>query len=74
MGPLAVEQFHADLTWLAERYPNRPVAPSFADIAELRDHAFTLLEDRQNPDQTRELYVIAGTLPRDGSRPGAWRE
>ncbi len=62
MSPLTTEQFHADLAWLAERYPNRPVAPSFADVVELRDHAFTLLEDRRQPDQTRDLYVIAGTL------------
>ncbi|WP_369809390.1 hypothetical protein [Frankia sp. QA3] len=52
VGPLTVEQFHADLTRLAERYPNCPVAPSFADVIELRNHAFTLLEDRQRPSKT----------------------
>ncbi len=31
-------------------------------IVELRDHAFVLLDDRQHPEQTRELYMIAGTL------------
>jgi len=59
-GPLTVEQFHTDLTRLATRYPHRPVAPSFAEIVELRDQAFSLLEDRQRPDQARDLYVIAG--------------
>ncbi|ONH34160.1 helix-turn-helix transcriptional regulator [Protofrankia sp. BMG5.30] len=62
VGPLTVEQFHADLTWLATRYPYRPVAPSFAEIVDLRNHAFSLLEERQRPDETRELYVIAGML------------
>jgi hypothetical protein len=62
VNPLTVEQFHADLTWLAERYPNRPVAPSFAEAVELRNRAFSLLEDRQRPSETRDLYVIAGTL------------
>jgi hypothetical protein len=62
VGPLTAEQFHADLTWLATRYPHRPVAPSFAEIADLRDQAFGLLEDRQRPDETRDLYVIAGVL------------
>ncbi|WP_322747939.1 MULTISPECIES: helix-turn-helix domain-containing protein [unclassified Frankia] len=62
VGPLTVEQFHDDATWLAARYPHRPVSPSFAEIVELRNHAFSLLEDRQRPDEARDLYVIAGVL------------
>ncbi|ORT98511.1 hypothetical protein UK99_01355 [Frankia casuarinae] len=62
VGPLTVEQFHDDVTWLATRYPHRPVAPSFAEIVELRNQAFNLLEDRQRPEQARDLYAIAGVL------------
>lgn len=62
VGPITIEQFEADLTWLAERYPNRPVAPSFAEAVELRDRAFALLEGRPHPGEARDLYLIAGTL------------
>lgn len=62
VDPLAIEQFHDDVAWLALRYPHQSVAPSFAEIVELRNHAFELLEDGPRPDTARDLYAIAGVL------------
>jgi hypothetical protein len=62
LSPRTIEQFHDDIARLAARYPHRAVVPSFADIVELRDQVFDLLEDRQRPDETRDLYVVAGVV------------
>jgi hypothetical protein len=62
VGPITLEQFHADVRRLALTYPNRPVFPSFVEIAELRDRAFDLLEGHQPPSQIRDLYLITGQL------------
>ncbi|HET9257562.1 MAG TPA: hypothetical protein VFO16_20505, partial [Pseudonocardiaceae bacterium] len=62
VGPHTLEQFRADLVRIATTYPNRPVYPIFVELRTLRDRAFELLEGRQHPDETRELYLIAGVL------------
>ncbi|MDQ3154127.1 MAG: hypothetical protein M3R63_21230, partial [Actinomycetota bacterium] len=43
-------------------YPNRPVYPMFVELRALRNRAFELLEGRQYPEQSRELYLVAGVL------------
>jgi hypothetical protein len=62
LGPNTLEQFESDIRRLATKYPHRAVFPSFTEITELRDRAFDLLEGRQPPRQTRELYLVAGQL------------
>ncbi len=62
VGPHTLEQFRADLTRIVTTYPNRPVYPIFVELRELRNRAFELLEGRQYPEQTRELYLVAGVL------------
>lgn len=62
VGPHTLEQFHADLTRIASTYTNRPVYPMFAELRALRNRAFELLEGRQYPEQSRELYLVAGAL------------
>ncbi|MEU4345665.1 hypothetical protein AB0H00_31180 [Nocardia sp. NPDC023852] len=62
VGPHTIEQFHADLRRIVRVYPNRPVYPLFVELRALRDRAFTLLEGRQAPGQTRELYFTAAAL------------
>lgn len=62
VGPHTIEQFHADLRRLVHVYPNRPVYPLFVELRELRNRAFSLLEGRQAPGQTRELYFTAAAL------------
>ncbi|MGH3768624.1 MAG: hypothetical protein ACRDS0_24800 [Pseudonocardiaceae bacterium] len=62
VGPHTLEQFRADLTRIATTYPNRPVYPIFVELRALRNRAFELLEGRQYPEQSRELYLVAGAL------------
>lgn len=62
VGPHTLEQFHADLRRIVTVYPNRPVLPLFVEVRELRNRAFSLLEGRQLPNQTRELHLITATL------------
>jgi hypothetical protein len=62
VGPHTLEQFRADLTRIVTTYPNRPVYPMFVELRALRNRAFELLEGRQYPEQSRELYLVAGAL------------
>ncbi|MGH3975438.1 MAG: hypothetical protein ACRDS9_19220, partial [Pseudonocardiaceae bacterium] len=62
IGPHTLEQFRADLARIATTYTNRPVYPQFVELRALRNRAFELLEGRQYPEQSRELYVVAGAL------------
>ncbi len=62
VGPHTLEQFRADIARIVTTYPNRPVYPIFVELRALRNRAFELLEGRQHPDQSRELYLVAGVL------------
>lgn len=62
VGPHTLEQFRADLVRIVTTYTNRPVYPIFVELRELRNRAFELLEGRQYPEQSRELYLVAGAL------------
>jgi hypothetical protein len=62
VGPHTLEQFRADLVRIVTNYTNRPVYPLFVELRALRNRAFELLEGRQHPEQTRELYLVAGAL------------
>ncbi|MGH3824686.1 MAG: hypothetical protein ACRDRA_17910 [Pseudonocardiaceae bacterium] len=62
VGPHTLEQFRADLVRIVTIYPNRPVYPLFVELRTLRNRAFELLEGRQHPEQSRELYLMAGVL------------
>ena len=62
VGPHTLEQFRADLTRIVTIYPNRPVYPMFVELRALRNRAFELLEGRQYPEQSRELYLVVGAL------------
>ncbi len=62
VGPHTLEQFRADVARIVTTYPNRPVYPIFVELRALRNRAFELLEGRQYPEQSRELYLVAGVL------------
>ncbi|MBF6176782.1 hypothetical protein [Nocardia blacklockiae] len=59
VGPHTIEQFHADLRRIANKYPNHSVYPIFVELRELRNRTFDLLEGRQTPAQSRDLYLTA---------------
>ncbi len=62
VGPHTLDQFAADIRRIVTVYPNRPVYPLFVELRSLRNRAFEALEGRQSPSQSRDLYLIAGTL------------
>ncbi|GGO99226.1 hypothetical protein [Wenjunlia tyrosinilytica] len=62
VGPHTMEQLESDIRRIVTTYPNRPVGPAFREVRELRNRAFELLEGRQPPQYTRDLYVAAGVL------------
>jgi hypothetical protein len=62
VGPHSIEQFRDDIERIVANYGNRPIYPTFVEVRELRNRAFELLEGRQRPAQTSDLYLIAGVL------------
>ncbi len=62
VGPHTMEQLEADIRRIVTTYPNRPVGPVFHEVRNLRDRSFELLEGRQPPHYTRDLYMAAGVL------------
>lgn len=62
VGPHTLEQLEADIRRIVTTYPNRPVEPFFWEARELRNRTFELLEGRQPPGYTRDLYLAAGLL------------
>src|SRR5436305_1315130 len=60
IGSLTLDQLEADLRWLAHAYLNQPLAELFFPTVQLRNLIFTLLERNRYPEQTRQLYLIAG--------------
>lgn len=61
-GPHTLEQLESDIRRIVTSYPNRPIMPLFHEVKELRNRTFELLEGRQPPMLTRDLYVAAGVL------------
>ncbi|WP_412797749.1 hypothetical protein [Streptomyces sp. MS19] len=62
IGPHTLEQLQSDIRRILLTYPNRPVEPTFQEVRSLRDQTFQLLEGRQPPERTRDLYLAAGVL------------
>ncbi|MBL7497187.1 helix-turn-helix transcriptional regulator [Frankia sp. CNm7] len=56
----AMEQIRDDVRSLAIAYPQRPLPTILGPLTEAQEAIFTLLENRQRPQQARELYALAG--------------
>ncbi|MFF2075418.1 hypothetical protein [Kitasatospora sp. NPDC058162] len=78
VGPHSLEQLSADIRRIVSTYPNRPVVPLFEEVLSLRDRCFELLEGRQPPAYTSDLYlaasVLCGILANASFDLGAYRE
>lgn len=59
VGPRTLEQFHADLNRIATQYPSSDVFTKFVEARDLARRVFALLDGRQHPSQTIDLYLIA---------------
>jgi hypothetical protein len=60
IGDESLDQLRAEVSRLAFAYPQEPLPLILGDIVSLQDYTFSLLEGRQKPRESRELYVVAG--------------
>lgn len=62
IGSTTLEQLDEDVRRLAREYLSNPPLPLMLATLRVRNRVFTLLEGHQHPNQTRQLYLIAGRL------------
>jgi hypothetical protein len=60
VGPETMTEIQAEVARLAAAYPQQPLPTLLGDLVQVQDVAFRLLEGRQPPAQTRDLYAWAG--------------
>ncbi|UAK32583.1 hypothetical protein K8O92_00610 [Nocardia asteroides] len=60
VGPLTIEDLRQNLRWVTREYLRSPTLPLFRRVVETRDQAVKLLQGRQRPQHSVELYGIAG--------------
>ena len=60
VGTETLAQLLDDLRRLVIDYEHQPLPTLLSDLVDTQDLAFVLLEGRQRPEQTRDLYLIAG--------------
>lgn len=60
VGGMALEHLQSEVSRLAVAYEQNPLPSVIGDIVALQDQTFFLLEGRQRPRETRDLYVVAG--------------
>ncbi|MBG0818958.1 hypothetical protein HS045_33020 [Planomonospora sp. ID82291] len=62
IGPETLDQLRAEVSRLALAYPQQPLPTLLGDLTDLQDVAFRLLEGRQRPAETAEMYLLAGVI------------
>jgi hypothetical protein len=60
VGPETMAEIQQEVARLAAAYPQQPLASLLGDLVQVQDVTFRLLEGRQPPTQTRDLYAWAG--------------
>jgi hypothetical protein len=60
VGTETLDQLIDDLRRLVIAYEYQPLPTLLGDLVDTQDRAFVLLEGRQRPEQTRDLYLLAG--------------
>ncbi|MBV9013864.1 MAG: hypothetical protein JO272_17805 [Pseudonocardiales bacterium] len=60
VGAETLDQLADDLRRLVVAYLQQPLPTLLGDLVGTQDRAFELLEGRQPPTQTRDLYLVAG--------------
>ncbi|WP_433714378.1 helix-turn-helix domain-containing protein [Nocardia sp. CA-084685] len=60
VGPLTIKDLRDNLRWVTREYLKSPTLPLFRRVVQTRDRAIELLQGRQRPRQSAELYGIAG--------------
>jgi transcriptional regulator with XRE-family HTH domain len=62
IGPETLQQLFEEVRRISSVYPRNPIHSVLGDLIEAQNVAFVLLEGRQQPNQTRDLYLLAGLL------------
>ncbi|WP_224058933.1 helix-turn-helix domain-containing protein [Streptomyces kanamyceticus] len=57
----ALEELSFTLARIATDYVHAPLFPLFTELISVRDQLFSKLQGRQRPQQSRELFMLAGT-------------
>ena len=60
VGPETLDQLADDVHRLVVAYCQQPLPTLLGDLVDTQNCAFELLEGRQRPAQTRDLYLVAG--------------
>lgn len=60
VGSETIEQLADDVRRLAIAYQQQELESLLGDLVDVQDRAFGLLEGRQRPSQTQDLYMLAG--------------
>ncbi len=60
VGAETLDQLLDDVRRLVIANQQQPLASYLGDLVDTQDRAFTLLEGRQRPEQSRDLYLVAG--------------
>ncbi|MEG8183450.1 helix-turn-helix domain-containing protein [Nocardia terpenica] len=60
VGPLTIKDLRSNLQLVTREYLKSPTLPLFRRVVEARNRAVELLQGRQRPQQSIELYGIAG--------------
>lgn len=60
VGAETIDQLADDVRRLVVAYQQQPLERLLGDMVDTQDRAFNLLEGRQKPSQTRDLYLLAG--------------
>lgn len=62
VGPEALDQLRDDVGALANDYIREPLVSIMGDLVQTQEIVFQLLEGKQKPTQTRDLYLLAGLV------------
>jgi transcriptional regulator with XRE-family HTH domain len=62
IGPETLAEMEAEVRRLALWYPQQPIGPMLAELTQIQDVGFRLLEGRQRPPQTASLYLLTGIV------------
>ncbi|MFC4562365.1 helix-turn-helix domain-containing protein [Nocardiopsis mangrovi] len=62
VGPETLAELSDEVQRIASVYPRSPLHHVLGDLIEAQNIAFVLLEGRQQPNQTKDLYMLAGLL------------
>lgn len=62
VGPETIQQLFEEVQRISSLYPRVPLHQVLGDLIEAQNVSFVILEGRQRPTQTRDLYLLSGIL------------